>query len=178
MTQRSTTSAREALRESFRPRRVRVLFVGEAPPSASPSFFYEPESSRHRVVQRAFEIAFDVSFANGEFLRWSWRAGCFLEDLSHAPIDDVSDTRRKVLYDVGVRRLAVTLGELRPRVVVTLLRRIAPHVRAAVDRAELEAEVVDVPYPGRWPSHRAEFERTLVAGLRRWEREGRSSCPP
>jgi hypothetical protein len=163
--------AHEALRESFRPRRVRVLFVGEAPPSSG-AFFYEPRSSRHRVVERVFAKAFDVSFDEDEFLGWFSRAGCYLEDLSHRPVEGLTAEGRRALYDTGTERLAATLGELRPAVVVTLLRRIAPHVRAAVERAELAAEVVDVPYPGRWPAHRLVFERTLVRDLRRWQRTG------
>ncbi len=157
----------EALRESFRPERVRVLFVGEAPPSSG-AFFYEPGSSRHRVVQRVFEKAFDLTFDDGEFLVWFSKAGCYLEDLSHRPVEGTTSAGRRALYEEGTERLAATLRELRPEVVVILLRRIAPHVRAAVERAELSAEVVDVPYPGRWPAHRLVFERTLVRGLRRW----------
>jgi hypothetical protein len=166
-------AAREALRRSFRPRRVRVLFVGEAPPRASPgSFFYEPGSSRHRVVQRVFEKAFELSFGDDEFLGWFSRAGCYLEDLSHDPVDGSTEKRRRALYDQGIERLAPTLKELRPTVVISLLRRIAPHVRVAAERAELLAELVEVPYPDRWPAHRVVFERTLVRGLRRWHRSG------
>lgn len=166
-------AAREALRRSFRPARVRALFVGEAPPrSSSGSFFYEPGSSRHRVVQRVFEKAFELRFGDDEFLGWFARAGCYLEDLSHDPVDGLTEKGRRALYDQGAGRLAVTLAELRPTVVISLLRRIAPHVRVAVERAELHAEVVEVPYPDRWPAHRIAFERTLVRGLRRWRRSG------
>jgi hypothetical protein len=167
------SAAREALRRSFRPAHVRVLFVGEAPPlSTSGSFFYEPGSSRHRVVQRVFEKAFELRFGDDEFLGWFARAGCYLEDLSHDPVDGLTEKTRRALYDRGTERLAVTLAELRPTVVISLLRRIAPHVRTAAERADLDAELVEVPYPDRWPAHRIVFERTLVRGLRRWHRSG------
>jgi hypothetical protein len=151
-----------------------VLFVGEAPPSRSStaSFFYDPGASRHRVVQRVFEKAFDLRFADDEFLGWFRRAGCYLEDLSHDPVDGLTDKERSALYALGVERLAATFVELRPAIVISLLRRIAPHVRAAAERSGLHAELIEVPYPGRWPAHRIAFERTLVEGLRRWHGSG------
>jgi hypothetical protein len=167
------SAAREALRRSYRPRQVRVLFVGEAPPpSSTGSFFYDPGASRHRVVQRVFEKAFELRFADDEFLGWFRRAGCYLEDLSHDPVDGLTDKERRALYAPGAERLAATFAELRPAVVISLLRRIAPHVTAAAERSGLRAELVEVPYPGRWPAHRIAFERTLVEGLRRWHRAG------
>jgi len=166
----------EALRRSFQPKRVTVLFVGEAPP-ASAAFFYEPRSSRHRVVQRVFEKAFDLNFAKDEFLRWFSRAGCYLEDLSHDPVDGLTANERRAAYDSGSKRLATALAKLRPAVVVSLLRRVCPYVQASVERAELQVELVEVPYPGRWPAHRAEFEGTLVKGLRRWKHAGTLVLP-
>src|SRR5579872_6106175 len=149
----ATKSARERLRQSFRPIHVQVLFVGEAPPAGA-GFFYEPDSSRHKVVQRVFEKAFDCEFEEGEFLRWFARAGCYLEDLSHDPVDDMMAAERKALYERGVERLAATLAELRPAVVVALLKRIAPAVRSAIADGRLGAEFVEVPYPSRWAGRR------------------------
>ena len=53
---------RERLRESYRPERVRVLFVGEAPP-ASGAFFYRRDSGLYRALSTTFEEAFPGSGA-------------------------------------------------------------------------------------------------------------------
>src|SRR5215475_10648558 len=48
-----TLPQREALRESFRPERIRLLFIGEAPP-ASGRFFYSRNSGLYRAMREAF----------------------------------------------------------------------------------------------------------------------------
>jgi hypothetical protein len=45
-----TRREREALRESFRPKPIRILFVGEAPP-ASGRFFYSANSGLYRAMR-------------------------------------------------------------------------------------------------------------------------------
>jgi hypothetical protein len=162
---------REALRRSFRPPHVRVLFVGEAPPRAD-GFFYEPGSSRHRVVERVFLEAFGPRFQPESFLRWFADAGCYLEDVCQSPVDGLSKEARESLCRAGEKRLAETILELRPLVIVVLMRRIAGYVRGALDRAGVQAEIIEVPYPGRWPAHREVFEGTMVPSLRRWQRTG------
>ena len=53
------TLSKERLRQRQRPRRVIILFVGEAPP-ASGRFFYQADSGLYRAIREAFVKAFPV----------------------------------------------------------------------------------------------------------------------
>jgi len=52
-----SADSRELLRERYCPTRVRLLFVGEAPP-ASGLFFYRADSGLYRAIRSAFVSAF------------------------------------------------------------------------------------------------------------------------
>ena len=85
--------ARERLRRRYRPARVRILFVGEAPP-ASGRFFYQADSGLYRAVREAFVEAFpDV--AAGDFLKAFQEMGCYLVDLCGKPVDRMAPRQRK-----------------------------------------------------------------------------------
>jgi hypothetical protein len=53
---KKSLAERERLRERYRPKYVRILFVGEAPP-ASRRFFYRKDSGLYRTIRGAFEKA-------------------------------------------------------------------------------------------------------------------------
>jgi hypothetical protein len=162
---------RAALRRSFEPERVRVLFVGESPP-ASGTFFYQADSGLYRSIRRAFVLALPTEVDERDFLNWFCRAGCYLVDLCGTPVDRASPQRRAELCLRGESRLGRTLLRLRPQVMVVLLRRIAPHVEQAVRAAGWRGAVVSVPYPGRWKANREAFWQTVVPLIRQWSRSG------
>ena len=60
--------SRERSRRQYRPRRVRILFVGEAPP-ASGRFFYHADSGLYRAIRDTFVTAFpSLRSSKGKFL--------------------------------------------------------------------------------------------------------------
>jgi len=71
---------RETLRESFRPKRIRILFIGEAPP-ASGRFFYSANSGLYRAMRDAFRTV-DPQIDDENFLSLFQALGCYLTDLS------------------------------------------------------------------------------------------------
>src|SRR5262245_9236373 len=86
---------RERVREQYRPQRPTLLFVGEAPP-ASGRFFYFGSGIVFASTQRAFARAFRRSFTNPEeFFRFFQRSGCYLDDLSHVPVDNLPSLERE-----------------------------------------------------------------------------------
>ena len=154
---------RESLRRRYRPDRVRILFVGEAPP-VSGRFFYHGDSGLYRAVRDTFIVAFP-SLPKIEFLDAFRAFGGYLVDLCGQPVDHMPLSTRTSICCAGEVRLARTIRALRPMVIVTLVSSI----RASVKRAQIVAGWsglhLELPYPGRWKHHRVEFQRQLVPVL-------------
>jgi hypothetical protein len=158
-------TARERLRKRYRPDRVRILFVGEAPP-ASGRFFYQADSGLYRAVRDTFISAFP-NLQKAHFLE-SFRAlGCYLVDLCGQPVDRMDRKARQRVCLAGEASLNRTLRQLRPKIVVAVVRSISGNVRRAEDQAKWSGLHVELPYPGRWVHHRAEFSRKLIPLLRK-----------
>jgi len=160
-----TGLAKERLRQSYRPNRVRVLFVGEAPP-ASGRFFYQADSGLYRAVRDTFIRAFPTVSHEG-FLESFCDRGFYLVDLCGRPVDRLDRKRRKEICRDGEDRLSRILNKYRPSAVITLVRSIEANVRRAKLQADWSGRSVELPYPGRWQRHRLIFERKLIAFLRR-----------
>ncbi len=156
--------ARERLRRRYRPAHVRILFVGEAPP-ASGRFFYQADSGLYRAVREAFVEAFpDV--AAGDFLKAFQEMGCYLVDLCGKPVDRMAPRQRKRICLEGEARLARRLKQLRPKIVITVVRSISSNVKRSERRAGWLGEHVELPYPGRWYRYRKVFLEDLTSVLR------------
>lgn len=159
-----TRGEREALRESFRPKPIRFLFVGEAPP-ASGRFFYSGNSGLYRAMRQAFK-AVDSRINDENFLHLFQASGCYLTDLFPNPVDKLDAEQRRRARIAGERLLSRKLVELQPEKIASVLRAIAPHVENASLRANWRGEILQLPYPGRWSHHRAEFLKILEPSLR------------
>lgn len=161
----AASHARERLRKRYIPDPVGILFVGESPP-ASGRFFYQADSGLYRAVRDTFASAFPL-LPKSEFLDSFQSLGCYLVDLCGRPVDHLSQDAREYACRAGVVRLARTIRELDPKIMVTIVRSIRLSVRQAQDRAGWSGPYLELPYPGRWHSHRIEFERRLVPLLRK-----------
>lgn len=160
-----TLLSRERLRRRYRPRRVRVLFLGEAPP-ASGRFFYQADSGLYRAIRDAFVEAFPT-LATCDFLESFRGLGCYLVDLCDRPVDRSNSRLRREVCRNGEARLCKTLRQLQPEIVVTVVSSIANNVRRSQKQANWYGLHIVLPYPGRWHRHRAEFLRKLVPALRK-----------
>lgn len=155
----------EALRRSFLPREVRVLFVGESPPAGG-TFFYAADSGLYRATRDAFNEALP-ELRGGDFLQQFSALGCYLDDLCHEPVNHLNATERLNSRRRGESVFAQTLRDLRPRVVVILLKAIAPNISRAAKLAgcgEIERHVLT--YPSRWHRHRIAYRNELSALVR------------
>jgi hypothetical protein len=72
-------------------------------------------------------------------------------------------TRRERVFACGAGEvhLARTIRKLHPKAIVAIVRSIRPNVRRAQARAGWSGPYLELPYPGRWQSHRIEFQRQL-----------------
>ena len=154
---------KERLRLSYCPARVRMLFVGEAPP-ASGRFFYQADSGLYRAIRAAFARAVPLT-DKGDFLKRFQMFGCYLVDLCSKPVDRLNRIQRRKACIQGEVRLAGILRELSPRIVITVVRSIGPNVKRAELCAGWRGEHVELPYPGRWYRNRKIFLEELTPVL-------------
>ena len=161
----SSGAQRERLRRRYRPRRVRVLLVGEAPP-ASGRFFYRADSGLYRAIRRPF-VALFPSRPGRSFLESFRDHGCFLVDLCGRPVDRLPPALRRKARREGEAGLARALRALRPSAVVVVVKSVGASVRRSARRADWSGTLVELPYPGRWKRNRENFDRGFRAVLRR-----------
>jgi len=162
----ASLESRERLRRQYRPRRVRILFVGEAPP-ASGRFFYHADSGLYRAIRDTFMAAFpSLRSSNGKFLHAFRGMGCYLVDLCGKPVDRMDRNSRRYVCEVGEARLARRLRKLRPMIIITVVRSIGSNIRRAEAAAGWCGLHLELPYPGRWHHFRVTFRRKLTPLLR------------
>ncbi len=154
----------ERLRRRYRPDRVRILFVGEAPP-ASGRFFYRADSGLYRAMRDAFAAACPAR-REAPFLETFRARGAYLVDLCPEPVDRLGPGARRRACRQSEPRLARIVRRTRPEAVVVLVRSIADNVRRALEEAEWSGPRLEVAYPGRWKRHREAFLRDLTPMLR------------
>ncbi len=159
---------KERLRLRYRPAKVKILFVGEAPP-ASGRFFYQADSGLYRAFRDTFAIAFPA-MDDSDFLESFRGFGCYLVDLCGKPVDHLSNSQRRKACLNGELRLSRSLKQLRPRIVVVVVRSIVPNVHRSIAKAGWEGQILELPYPGRWQHHRANFKKQLLPVLRKFKR--------
>ena len=75
----------EELRKSYKPDKVKILFVGESPPAGG-TFFYNANSNLYRNTKKAFEIALEKEWSY-DFLSDFKKMGCYLVDLCLIPVN-------------------------------------------------------------------------------------------
>jgi uracil DNA glycosylase superfamily protein len=160
-----TRRERERLRQSFRPPRIQLLFIGESPP-ASGRFFYSGNSGLYRAMRAAFQSA-DAKVNDENFLAVFRARGCYLTDLSHEPIDHLDPPQRRAMRSNGEKFLAREITRLQPGIIAPLLRSIAGNVENAAARANWQGQILQFPYPGRWSRYREAFIKALVPVIRR-----------
>jgi hypothetical protein len=170
-------STAERTRRSFIPDDVRVLFIGESPPAGG-RFFYYRNSPLYHATREAFVKGMPSLRRHEDFLNVFRALGCYLEDLSPVPVNELSlsdrDERaeRRSLRRRGLKPLGRRMRAWNPDVVAPV---VLDMVRTGdVDEAlrlagYSDVERVDLPFPGR---HRDRYIEELAAHVRRWRRRG------
>ena len=145
----------EKLCNSYRPRHVTVLFVGESPPNKG-TFFYKGNSRLYHAMKRAFGDS-------ASFLSEFKANGFFLDDLVIDPINQMEGPERSEHRKEGVPSLAQRMKRYQPSAVVALMCANKPMVVEAMRRAGLSHVPLHVtPFPtygnqGRFRAKMAEI---------------------
>jgi hypothetical protein len=138
----------ERLRRSFKPRKVKLLFIGESAPCGGQFFYRQSGMTSHTA--RAFADAFERSFASlGEFLGFFKSRGCYLDDLSLVPVDGMPPRERALTLAANIPALAGRIRSTNPDVVVVVVKKIEKHVRKALVMARMDVPTYVLPFPGQ-----------------------------
>jgi hypothetical protein len=152
---------RLAAADQFRPERIKLLLIAEAPPSALDRYFYFLKVQQHdslfRYVARSVLRAAPTR-GNKELLLSRLRdAGVFLIDVCLDPIDDPADLK-VCLADVIAR--AKTLD---PDHIILIKATVNEVAYWPMKRAGLPVVDANVPFPGS--GHQIRFEVEMKSAL-------------
>lgn len=137
----------EALRESYKPIQIKLLFVGESPP-ASGKFFYH-KGAMTTFTSKAFEkVSSRVLSDTSSFLNFFQHSGCYLEDICLEPVDKMTPQERTMMLKDSIEYFSSRLKEYRPEAIVIVLKRIESHVKEALKKAKISCPIYTVPFPG------------------------------
>ena len=153
----------ERQRLDFRPLRIRLLFVGESPPSSG-RFFYQRDSGLYRAMRDTFRIV-DPSITDASFLAAFQASGSYLIDLCREPVDHLDSRSRRAACLASETSLSRTIRRLQPSSIVTVVRSIEANVSRATLRAGWLGPSLHLPYPGRWSRHKDRFVKDLVESI-------------
>lgn len=157
----------EKLRQQYKPDKIRLLFIGESPPDSG-DFFYEEDkkSNMTNYTQQAFEKAYKISFSNHvEFLRYFQEGGCYLDDLSHEPVDKKPQSEREEILKQSKTALSARLKEYKPEVIIIALKKIEKYVKQAIKEAFLSCPTYTLPFAGR--GHQKKYMDALTEIIKR-----------
>lgn len=119
--------------------------------------------------------AVDPAIKEQTFLGVFRDVGCYLEDLCPDPVDLLPRLRRRAACEASEALLAGKIAELRPRMIVTLVRSIEGNVGRAIAAANWNGPLLLLPYPGRWRHLRNQFAERLRPVVETLLRSGSAS---
>ena len=137
------TTGVDELRERYRPKTVRLLFVGESSPTGGPHF-YKADSNLYFATREAYVAAegLDSMREGASFLQYFQRQGCWLIDLATRPVNRLPTSERRHDLAVGVPRLTSILKDEEPEHVVAIKVSIAANVFTAARGARYPIDSV------------------------------------
>jgi hypothetical protein len=156
----------EVLRSRYRPTTIRILLVGESPPSGG-TFFYLANSRLFFATQEAFTRARGPAPSGSAFLELLKEEGIWLFDLSAAPVNRLSGRPRREAVESRASALVDLLREIDPPRVVAIKRSLEPIVRAAMGSAGIGLNRLQVlPFPlYQWREEYVAGLATILRGL-------------
>jgi hypothetical protein len=146
----------EVVRASYRPERLKTLFVGESAPHSG-AFFYCGNTAMLRHMRSAVELALGKS---DNFLECFKSYGWYLDDLVLEPVNHLGKSQRKAECQSAVESLARRIADYRPEAIVSLLIGIKPFVDEAAKEAGSNVAPYAVPFPGM--GHQERFKAAMA----------------
>lgn len=161
MTVEEWGSLRRKSAKQYKPERIKLLLIAEAPPSALDRYFYFPAVGTHDSLFRyvsALVLGREPSRANKPELLDALRdAGVFLIDVSEEPIRDKSD------LPACVAGLVSRVAKLKPEHLILIKATVFDVAYFALRDAGQPVVERMVPFPGTGQQRR--FEAEMGAAL-------------
>lgn len=139
----------EPLRASYRPSKIKVLFVGESAPAGG-AFFYKQTGQIHGQFRQALAPHIGDS---PSFVEAFKQAGFYLDDLVLESVNWLSRSERKAIHAANIPSLAEH--------VVAFMKAIEAPVKAAIAASGISCQFEVVPFPGN--GRQAEFRSAMMA---------------
>jgi hypothetical protein len=156
--------------QSYKPERVKVLFVAEAPGNDS-RHFYLANTNLYRTIYTAFTKVFGDFASPEEFFELFKSLGFYLDHLSQSPINIRDIASRKAARQLAVFSLSERLKIDQPEYVVIIMIDIQAFVNQAVKISEIRSvQKIDVvPYPAGSDTNRKNCITAIVNLLKNRE---------
>jgi hypothetical protein len=165
----------ESIRKNYLPNTVRVLFVGESRP-ANGHFFYLADSPLVQYTRNAFsQVCPETPEQVDAFLYYFKMCGCYLDDLCHAPVNQLPNQERNARRTAGVHGLADRIRRYQPLAIITIMRAVLPYLEQALEMANLSVlPYYALPFPGQ--GHQMQYIEQLTGILQQLRVEGYWQC--
>ncbi|WP_111732462.1 hypothetical protein [Roseovarius amoyensis] len=147
----------EPLRASYRPAKIKVLFVGESAPAGG-AFFYKQTGQVHGQFRQA--LAPHIG-DNPTFVDAFKQAGFYLDDLVLEPVNWLSRSERQAIHSASIPSLAMRLKDYEAPLVVAFMKGIAAPVKAAIAASGTSCQFEVVSFPGN--GRQGEFRSAMTA---------------
>ena len=157
----------ERLRESYKPEKIKILFVGESAPAGGAFFFDGNPIQFTTNIRKTFEMALDVTFEdNKEFLNYFKDKQCYLDDLCLEPVNHLPPAERAMMLRDSVEPLSERLRDMNPDVIIISMRSIEHYVHDAIVLSDVTSKVVVTPFPGM--GHLLQFREIVIPILKEY----------
>jgi hypothetical protein len=147
----------EPLRASFRPAKIKVLFIGESAPAGG-AFFYKQTGQIHSQFRQALAPHIGDS---PSFVAAFRQSGFYLDDLVLEPVNWLSRSERQAIHAASIDSLAKRLRDYEAPIVVAFMKGIAAPVKAAIAASGTSCHFEVVPFPGN--GRQGEFRSAMTA---------------
>ncbi len=142
-----------AMLETHKPERIKVLFIAEAAGFDSSGdlvqHFYFADNNLFRTVFTAFEAVFGAFGSPQSFLAFFRSTGCYLDHLSLVAVNRSDKKERQMGRQNAVPSLSGRLKLYQPEVIIILMKDIQKQVAEALDLSGITSVrlLSAVPYP-------------------------------
>ncbi len=150
----------------YKPEKVKILFIGEAPGRADKNF-YLGNNNLYRTVVVAFKELYGDFSGRDEFLAFFQAAGCFLDHIGTEHTERHDMQKRKVNRQNGIGSLSEKLKIYQPETVIILMKALEKQVQQAIDLSGIKSikQQTTVSYPAGSNTNYLACVRGLVSIL-------------
>lgn len=157
-------------RLKYKPEKVKILFVGEAP-AVGARRFYLGNTNLFRTVRAAFSELYGDFNSTEEFFDLFKSLGCYVDHLSSEPVNKEDMPARKMARVAGVAPLSDRLKSYQPEIVIILMKDLQKEVNTAVELSAVKSikKMEAVPYPAGSDTNRKNCIIAIVGILKNVE---------